>query len=128
VIRVDSECPDSNSSELLVANGNGVWGSPTLVGLQPSREEVNIRLERGLERLIPIHQVGEYWQRLSAQGVQTGSKNVCDSALIHEDGHLRITNGELAAILDFAILHGISIGKYAFVGLNPFDDINELLG
>jgi hypothetical protein len=41
---------------------------------------------------------------------------------------LRIPDGELAAILDFAILHGIAKGQDAVGWLRPIDDINPLFG
>src|SRR5205085_9403253 len=58
--------------------------------------------------------------------VKPRTKLVGDAPFIHEQRHLRIPDRELAAVLDFAVLHGITIGKNAIAWFRPVNDINEL--
>ena len=65
---------------------------------------------------------------LRVQSVQAGPEDVGDAAFVHEDGHLRIAHRELAAVLDFHVLHGIAVGQDSVFRFGPLDDIDELLG
>jgi hypothetical protein len=67
-------------------------------------------------------------QRLRVQGIQTGGEDIGDSALVDEDGQLGIANGELAAVLDFHVLHRVAIGQDSVFRFGPLDNIDELLG
>ena len=46
--------------------------------------------------------------------------------LSDEDGHLRIANGQLPAILDLTILHGVPVCQNAIFRLGVIDNVNEL--
>ena len=127
-VRVDAVAAHAHRAEFLVANGDGGCSAPTLVGFHAHREIINVGLERGLEGLIPIHEVSEDGQSLGVQRVEAGAENVGDLALVDEDGHLGLTHGELAAVLDLHVLHGIAVSQYAVFRFGPLDDINELLG
>ena len=107
MVGVDPECAQPYRSEFLVANGDGVLRAPMLVSLQSGDKEVDVRLEGRLEGLVPVHDVGEDWERVCVQGIQARPKHVAESTFVHEYGHLRVAHGELAAILNIAILHGI---------------------
>ncbi len=65
---------------------------------------------------------------LRVQRVEAGREDVGDAALIDEDGHLGIANRELAAVLDFHVLHGVTVGQDSIFRFGPLDDIDELLG
>ena len=80
-----------------------------------------------LKGLVPVHQVGENRQRVGAQRVEAGAEDVGDSAFVDEDRHLRIADGELAAVLNFHVFHGIAVGENAVFRFGPLDDIDELL-
>src|SRR6185437_8830896 len=58
-VRVNAECAHPHGPKLLVANGNGSGSTPLLIDLQAAGEEVNVRLERRLEGLVPVHQVSK---------------------------------------------------------------------
>ena len=127
-IGVDSVGAHAHRAELLVADGDGRGGAPLLVGLQARGEEIDVRLERRLERLVPVHQVGQDGQRLGAERVEARAEDVGDLAFVDEDGHLRIAHRQLAAVLDLHVLHGIAVGQNAVARLGPMDDVDELLG
>ena len=128
VIGVNAEATKTDSPEFLVADGDGILRAPVLVGLNSRGEEIDIGLEGRLERFVPVLQISQDGQRLRIQGIESRAKNVRNLPLIHKNRGLRIANGQLAAVLDLAILHGIAIGQDAFFRLNPLDDIDKLLG
>ena len=99
-----------------------------LLDLNSRGEKIDIGLERRLERFVPILQISQDGQRLRIQRVQSRAKGVRNFAFIHKNRGLRIADRQLAAILDFAILHRITVGQEALFRLNPFDDINKLFG
>ena len=123
---INAVAADADGAEFLVANGQRIGGAPTLIDLRARGEEINIALERGLEHLVPVHEVGEDRQRLRRERVETGSEDIGHAALIDERAHLRLTNGELGAVLNFHVLHGVPPGQYAIAGLHPIDYVNEL--
>ena len=77
--------------------------------------------------LIPVHQIGEQGQIAGVEGVQSGPKDVGDLAFVDEGGHLGLADGELPAVLDFHVLHGIAIGEDAVFRFIPLNDVDELL-
>ena len=97
-----------------------------LIDLRACGEEVDVALEWGLEHFVPVHEIRQDRQRLRGEGVKSGSKDVGHAALIDERAHLRLTNGELGAVLNFHVLHGVPPGQYAIAGLYPIDYVNEL--
>jgi len=99
-----------------------------LIHLNARGEEIDVRFERGLKGLIPVHDVREDGQRGRSQPITSRPENVSNSAFVYENPHLRIANGKLAAVLDFTILHGVAVGKNAVLGFYPLNDINKLLG
>jgi len=64
---------------------------------------------------------------LGVERVETGREDVRDAAFVDEHSHLRVAHGELAAVLDLHVLHGVTVGEDAIFGFSPLDDINELL-
>ncbi len=127
-VGVNAECAHTHRAEFLIANRNRLRRAPLLVGLQTRGEEVNVGLKRRFERLVPVHQVGEDGQRVGAEGIETRPEDIRDAALVHEHRRLGIAHGELAAILDFHVLHGIAVSEHPIAGLGPLDYIDELLG
>ncbi len=99
-----------------------------LVGLDSRGEEIDIGLERRLERFIPVLQISQDGQGLRIQRVESGREDVRNFSFIHKKRGLRIADCQFAAVLDFAILHGVAVGQDAFFRLNPFDDIDPLFG
>ena len=128
VVGVDAVAAHTDGAELTVAEGDGVSGAPALVGLHARGEEVDVGLEGRLERLVPIHDVGEEGQGVGVEGVEAGAHDVGDTAFVHEEGHLGIADGELAAVLDLAVLHGVTVREDAILWLGPIDDVDELFG
>ena len=128
VVGVNPVAAHADGAEFLVANGDRRGGAPALVGLHARGEVIDVRFERRLERLVPIHQVGEDRQCLRVQRVEAGREDVGDSALVYEHRHLGIANRELAAVLDLHVLHGITVGQDSIFRFGPLDDIDELLG
>ena len=104
----------------------GLRRAPALVGLQARGEEVDVALERRLEHLVPVHEVGQQRQGLRVQRVEAGAEDVGDAAFVDERRHLRFANGQLAAVLDLHVLHGIAVGEDAVLRFGPLDDVDEL--
>lgn len=90
------------------------------------REEVDVRLEGRLEVLGPVLEVGEDGQVRSVQRVEARPEDVGDASLVDEHGHLGLAHGELAAVLDLGVGHGIAPNENAGFGLVPLDDVDEL--
>src|SRR5438445_13062214 len=110
MIGVNAEATKTDGAEFLVTNGNGILRAPVLVGLNSRGEEIDIGLERRLKCFVPVSQIGKDRQRLRIERVESRAKGVRDFPFIHENGWLRIADGQLAAILYFALLHGIAVG------------------
>jgi hypothetical protein len=60
--------------------------------------------------------------------VQAGAEYVGNLAFIHEGRQLRFADGQLSAVLDLHVLHGITPGQNPIFRLAPLDDIDELFG
>src|SRR5271170_6484276 len=125
--RVDAVSADPHRSKLLVADRDGRSRTPFTIDLQPRREVVHIRLERRLERLVPVHQVRQDRQRVRAERVQARTKDIRNTAFVHEYGHLRIADGEFPAGLNFHIFHGVAISERALTAFGPLNNVDELL-
>ncbi len=127
LVGVDPITAHADRTEFLVANRDRRRSAPALVRFHACGEEINIRLEWRLEGLVPIHDVGQNRQSLGAERVKARPKDIGDLAFIYEDSHLRFTNGELAAVLNLHIFHGVSVSQYAVFRLGPLDYIYKLL-
>jgi hypothetical protein len=101
---VVAEGAQAHRAEVLVADRDRLRGAPALVDLLARAEEVDVALERALEQLVPVLQVGQHRQGLRRQLVRAGAEHVGHLALVDEDGHLRFAHHELAAVLDFHVL------------------------
>jgi hypothetical protein len=75
---------------------------------------------------VPVHQVGEQGQVARGELVEARSEDVGDAAFVDEGGHLRLSHGELPAIHDLHVLHGIAVGEHAIFRLIPLNDVDEL--
>jgi len=51
-------------------------------------------------------------------------EDVGDAALVDEQRHLRIAHRKLTAVLDFHVLHGITVSQNVVTRLGPLDDVN----
>ena len=125
--RVDAVAAQAHRAEVLVADGDRVGGAPALVHLLPRGEEVDVALERRLEHLVPVHEVGQDRQGLRVEGVEARAEDVGHAAFVDEHRHLRLANGQLGAVLDLHVLHGEAVGEDAVLRLRPVDDVDELL-
>ena len=128
MVGVDPERAQADRAEFLVANRDRVRRSPVLVRLKARGEEVDVRLERRLKSLVPVLEVGKDRQRMRGESVEARAKNVGNFAFVDEHGHLRVANRQLAAVLNFAVLHGIAVGENSVSGFDPLNNIDELLG
>jgi hypothetical protein len=99
-----------------------------LVGLNARGEKIDVGLERRLERLVPVFQIRQDWQRLRGQRIQAGCECIRGFAFVNKKSELRIADRQLPAILNFAVLHGVSIGQNPVFRFHPVDYIDELLG
>jgi hypothetical protein len=59
---VVAEGAQAHGAKVLVADGDRLRRAPLLVDLLARAEEVDVALERGLEQLVPVLQVGEHRQ------------------------------------------------------------------
>jgi hypothetical protein len=80
-----------------------------------------------LERLVPVHEVGQEWQGVRVERVKPGAKHVRAAPLVDEHRHLRFAHGELAAVRDLHVLHRVTVGQSVVPILGPMDDFDELL-
>ena len=126
-IRIGPEAANPHRAVVLVADGDGLRGTPFLVELLALGEVVDVGFEGGLEGLVPVHEVSQNRQGLGGQGVQPGLEGVGEAAFVDEHRELRFAYGELGAGLDFPVLHGEAVHQQRRVGLDPVDDIDELL-
>ena len=76
--------------------------------------------------LSQFFQVGQQRQGLRRQLVEARRENVGDLAFIDKHRHLRITDRQLRAILDFEIRHRVAPGEQVVALLRPVDDVDEL--
>jgi hypothetical protein len=113
--------------EVRVADRDRVLRAPALPHLLARGEEVDVALERRLERLVPVLQVREQRQRARLERVQPGPEGVGVGALVDEKRHLRLAHRELGAVLDLHVLHGHPVGEHPIAVLRPVDDVDELL-
>ena len=123
---IDAIAPQPDGAEVLVAHGDRLRGAPALADLLPRGEEVHVTLERRLKHLVPVHEVGHERQSLSGERVEPRAEDIGDPAFVDKRSHLTFANGQLGAILDFHVLHGIPGNQNAILGLRVVDDINKL--
>ena len=123
---VVAEGAQAHGAEVLVADGDRLRRAPLLVDLLARAEEIDVALERGLEQLVPVLQVGEDRQGLRGELVHAGAEHVGHLALVDEHRHLRFAHGERGAVLDFHVRHREAPGQRAVAGLGPLDDVDEL--
>jgi hypothetical protein len=103
------------------------WLVPQLaVQLLARAEEVDVALERALEQLVPVLQVGQHRQRLRRQLVHAGAEDVGHLAFVDEDRHLALAHGERGAVLDLVAGHRVAPGQRAVAVLGPLQDVDEL--
>src|SRR5205807_134032 len=125
--RVDAERPEADGTELAVADRDRVGRPPLLVQAQPRREEVDVALERRLEHLVPVGEVGQDRDVLRLDRVLAGPEQIGRLALVHEQRRLGLAHGELGALLDLHVAHGEAPGEDLVALLGPLDDVDELL-
>ncbi len=85
---VVSESAQAHGTKVLVADGDGLRCTPFLVHLLACAEEIDIALERRLEQLVPVLQVGQYRQGLGGQLVRARAEDVGHLALVYKHCHL----------------------------------------
>jgi hypothetical protein len=124
---IHAERAKPHRTEFAIANGDGLLGPPTLPRLDTRGEEVHVALERGLEQLVPVHEVRKQRHVLRDQRVQSGPEGIGRTSLIHEEGELGFPDGELGAALDFHVPHGEAVHEHPGTRFGPLDDIDELL-
>ena len=65
---------------------------------------------------------------MRVESIQAGAEKIGDAPFIDEKGELRLADGQLAAVLNFAVLHGVAVRKNALLRLDPLDNVNPLFG
>src|SRR5262249_25740984 len=126
-VGVHPEGAQPDGAELAVADRDGVRRPPGLVDPQAQREEVHLALERRLEELVPVHQIGEEGEVLGPEGVATGAEEVRDPPLVDHQRGLRLAHDELRPLLDLEVDDREAPDEELVVGLVPLDDVDELL-
>jgi hypothetical protein len=124
---VVAEGAQAHGAEVLVADRHRLARAPLAVELLARAEEVDVALERALEQLVPVLQVGEDGQRLRRQLVHARAEDVGHLALVDEDGHLALAHGERGAVLDLIARHRVAPAEHAVAALGPLEDVDELL-
>ena len=63
---------------------------------------------------------------LGFQGVHAGLEHVCKLTFVHKDGHLRLANGELGAVLDLVVVALEPVHHRVRGVVSPLDNVDEL--
>ena len=125
-VGVIAESAQTHGAEILVADGHRLRGAPAAVELLAQAEEIDVALERALEELVPVLQIGQHRQGLRGELEHAGAEHVGHLAFVDEDRGLAFTHGERAAVLDFVARHRVTKGQRAVAGLGPLENVYEL--
>ncbi len=128
VVGINAEAAEADRAEFFVADSDGVRRAPVLISLRARREKIDVGFEGRLEGFIPIFEIGENRQGLRVERIQTGTEGVREFSFVDEHRELRVAHCEFAAVLDFAILHGVAVSENTVLGLDPVDDVDKLFG
>jgi hypothetical protein len=79
-------------------------------------KKYHVALERALEQLVPVLQVGQHRQRLRGELVHAGAEDVGHLAFVDEHRHLALAHGERGAVLDLVAGHREAPGQRAVAG------------
>ncbi len=123
---VGAEGAQPHHAELGVAAGDRVAGAPLQVGEAAGVDEVDLRLERRLEAVVPVLERRQDRHVVGLELVEPGTEDVGELALVDEDRGLALAHGELGAVLDRVALalEAPDDGVAGVVG--PVDDVDEL--
>ena len=124
--RVCAERPQPHHAELGVAEHDRVLGAPLEVGELAGVDEVDLRLERRVEPVLPALERRQDRQVLGLQRVGAGREDVGDLPLVDEDGGLRLAHDELGAHLDLVLVAREPPDDGVPAVVEPLDDVDEL--
>jgi hypothetical protein len=105
----------------------GTRRAPLEVGELARRDEVDLRLERAVEAVLPAAQRREDGDVLCLERVGPGPEDVGELAFVHEGRHLALAHDELRAVLDLVLVALEAIGERLVGVVEPLDDVDELL-
>ena len=123
---VGAEGAQPHHAELGVAAGDRVAGAPLQVGEAAGVDEVDLRLERRLEAVVPVLERGQDRHVVGLELVEPGAEDVGELALVDEDRGLPLAHGQLGAVLDRVAL-ALEAPDDGVAGVvRPVDDVDEL--
>ncbi len=124
--RVGPEGADPDHPEVGVPHHDGVRRPPLQVGVVPGVEEVDLRLERGLEAVLPPAQGRQDRDVLRGELVPPRQEEVGRLPLVDEEGRLVLAHRQLRAHLDLLVVDGEPVDERVGRLVQPLDDLDEL--
>jgi hypothetical protein len=123
---VRPERPRPDDAEIIVAHHHRIGGAPLVPREQAGVEEVDVRLERGFQPVLPGRQARQDRDVVRRQRVLARSEGIAELAEVHELRHLRLAHDELRAALDRLVLVGEAVRQRVARVVGPLDDLDQL--
>ena len=123
---VGAERAHADDAEVLVAHHHRIRRAPLVAGEEARDDEVDVRLERRLEAVLPALEPGEDRDVVGRQRVLARPERVAELAEVDELHDLRLAHDELRAALDFLVLVGEPERQRVARVIGPLDDLDEL--
>ena len=124
--RVRPEGTQPDHPELRVAHHDGVRRPPLQVGEEARVEEVDVRLEGGLEAVLPAAKIRQDREVLGRQLVAARREEVRRLPLVDEERRLVLANRQLRVHLDLLVVDGEPVDHRVVRVVEPRDDLDEL--
>jgi len=121
---VNAESTRADHAKIVIAHHDRVRGAPLIAGENTRDDEVNVRLERRLEAVLPRFERGQNWNVVGGQRVFAGPECVAELAEVHKLRDLRLAHDQLRAALDFLVLIRETIRERVARIVSPLDDFD----
>jgi len=123
---VGAEGAHPHHTEVGVAHHHRVGGAPLVAGEDAGGDVIDIRLERGLELVLPAQQVRQDRNVLGLERVAARPQGVRELAHVDELGHLALAHDQLRFVLDLLVVVREAVGQRVARVIDPLDDVDEL--
>ncbi len=123
---VGPERADADDPEIVVAHHDRVRGAPLVAGEQARVQEVDVRLERRVEAVLPRLQLGQNRDVVGRQRVLARLERVAELADVDELHLLRLADDELRPVLDRLVIVGKAERERVARIVGPLDDVDQL--
>jgi len=122
---VGTEGADSDRTEVGIPHHDRVGRAPLQVSNLSSADEVDLRLERAVEPILPTGQRTEDRQVVSVERVMTRFEHISQFAPVHEHGHLTWSYDQLSTVLDLIVEPRKSPYERVTRIVDPLDYVNQ---